>query len=208
MTELDIIRKLKKHVFRQGKNMLIGYMRVSTSDKQQIDLQRDALLASGVDERQIFQDFVSGGSTQNRPGLKEALAYLKKGDTLVVWKLDRLGRSLKDLIEIIENLKRTEIGLKSLTEGMDTTTPQGELFFSIFGALAQFERALIKERVNAGLESSRKRGKIGGRPRAISDEKLEAIKKAIEDGMSIASVCRNFGVKRSTLVDTIKRKQE
>ena len=90
---------------------------------------------------------------------------------------------------------------------MDTTTPQGELFFSIFGALAQFERALIKERVNAGLESARKRGKIGGRPRAISEEKLEAIQKAIEDGMSIASVCRNFGVKRSTLIDTIQRKQ-
>lgn len=180
-------------------------MRVSTSDKQQLDLQRDALIASGVDERQIFEDFVSGGSTQNRLGLKSALAYLKKGDTLVVWKLDRLGRSLKDLIEIVENLKSSEIGLKSLTEGMDTTTPQGELFFSIFGALAQFERALIKERVNAGLEAARKRGKIGGRPRVISIEKLETIKEALKNGMSKSAICRNFEVKRTTLLDSLKR---
>lgn len=183
--------------------MLVGYMRVSTED-QTTQLQKDALLKYGIDNRNIFEDKISG-SKDVRKGLKEALDFLQTGDTLVVWKLDRLGRSLAHLIGIINTLKEKKIGFVSLTEGMDTTTPSGELFFHIFGALAQFERTLIQERVKAGLEAAKTRGRIGGRPRAIDDEKLATIKKALDDGMSKAAICRTFGVKRSTLIDSLRR---
>ena len=185
--------------------MLIGYMRVSTdSDRQSTDLQRDALISAGIDERNIFEDKASGAK-DDRVGLARALEYVKSGDTLVVWKLDRLGRSLQHLIEIVSELKSKDVGFKSLTEGMDTSIPSGELLFHVFGALAQFERSLIKERVNAGLAAARKRGRIGGRPRAIAKEKMEVILEAINNGMSKAAVCRTFEVKRSTLIDTLKR---
>ncbi len=185
--------------------MLIGYMRVSTdSDKQNTDLQRDALLSAGIDERNIYEDKASGAK-DDRIGLQHALAYCKHGDTLVVWKLDRLGRSLAHLIEIVNQLKHKGVGFRSLTEGMDTSIPSGELLFHVFGALAQFERSLIQERVNAGLAAARKRGRIGGRPRAIPQEKLDVILEALKNGMSKAAVCRTFEVKRSTLIDTLKR---
>ncbi|OZA01677.1 MAG: resolvase [Sulfuricurvum sp. 17-40-25] len=185
--------------------MLIGYMRVSTdSDRQSTDLQRDALINAGIDERHIFEDKASG-TKDDRVGLAQALEYVKSGDTLVVWKLDRLGRSLQHLIEIVSELKSKDVGFKSLTEGMDTSIPSGELLFHVFGALAQFERSLIKERVNAGLAAARKRGRIGGRPRAIPKEKMEVILEALNNGMSKAAVCRTFEVKRSTLIDTLKR---
>ncbi|WP_366826229.1 recombinase family protein [Sulfurimonas sp.] len=183
--------------------MLVGYMRVST-EEQTTSLQKDALLKYGVDERNIFADVVSGAS-KNRDGLNAVLEFLKSGDTLVVWKLDRLGRSLAHLISIITSLKEKNIAFVSLTEGMDTTTATGELFFHIFGALAQFERSLIQQRVKAGLESARLRGKSGGRPKAIDDEKLKAIKEALVNGMSKAAICRTFGVKRSTLIDSLRR---
>lgn len=183
--------------------MLIGYMRVSTED-QTTQLQKDALLKYCVDSRNIFEDKISG-SKDIRKGLDNALEFLQSGDTLVVWKLDRLGRSLAHLINIINSLKEKGIGFVSLTEGMDTTTASGELFFHIFGALAQFERSLIQERVKAGLEAAKARGKIGGRPRAIDDEKLTIIQKALDDGMSKAAACRTFGVKRSTLIDSLNR---
>jgi len=186
-------------------DMLIGYMRVSTdSDRQSTDLQRDALISAGIDERNIFEDKASGAK-DDRVGLAQALEYVKSGDTLVVWKLDRLGRSLQHLIEIVNQLKLKNVGFKSLTEGMDTSIPSGELLFHVFGALAQFERSLIKERVNAGLAAARKRGRIGGRPRAIPKEKMEVILEALNNGMSKAAVCRTFEVKRSTLIDTLKR---
>jgi DNA invertase Pin-like site-specific DNA recombinase len=188
-----------KEVFR----MLIGYVRVSTDD-QNLNLQKDALIKYGVDERNIFSDKTSG-SKDKRVGLDKAIEFLKDGDTLVVWKLDRLGRSLAHLIDVITNLKNRNVSFVSITEGMDTTTASGELFFHIFGALAQFERSLIQERVKAGLESAKLRGIRGGRPRAIDDEKMIAIKKALEDGMSKAAVCRTFGVKRSTLIDSLNR---
>jgi DNA invertase Pin-like site-specific DNA recombinase len=185
--------------------MLIGYMRVSTdSDRQVTDLQHDALISTGVDERNIFEDKASG-SKDDRVGLTQALEYVKEGDVLVVWKLDRLGRSLPHLIEIVSHLKSKGVGFKSLTEGMDTSIPSGELLFHIFGALAQFERSLIQERVNAGLAAARKRGRIGGRPRAIPQEKMDAILEAVNNGMSKATVCRTFEVKRSTLIDTLNR---
>ena len=188
-----------KEVFR----MLIGYVRVSTDD-QNLNLQKDALIKYGVDERNIFSDKTSG-SKDKRVGLDKAIEFLKDGDTLVVWKLDRLGRSLAHLIDVITNLKNRNVSFVSITEGMDTTTASGELFFHIFGALAQFERSLIQERVKAGLESAKLRGIRGGRPRSIDDEKMIAIKKALEDGMSKAAVCRTFGVKRSTLIDSLNR---
>jgi DNA invertase Pin-like site-specific DNA recombinase len=141
----------------------------------------------------------------NRPGLAQALAFVRPGDVLVVWKLDRLGRSLTHLIEIVNSLKANRVAFRSLTEGMDTTTASGELFFHVFGALAQYERALIKERVTAGLVAARHRGRIGGRPPVISPEKLEAIVESVRGGMSKAAVCRAFGVKRTTLIETLRR---
>jgi len=185
--------------------MLVGYMRVSSdSDRQSTDLQRDALLSAGVDARHLFEDHASGAK-DDRPGLTQALGFVCSGDVLVVWKLDRLGRSLSHLLTIINTLKEKEVAFRSLTEGMDTTKPSGELLFHVFGALSQYERALIQERVVAGLAAAKRRGRIGGRPPAIVGEKLEAILAALDGGMSKAAVCRNFGVKRSTLIDTLAR---
>ena len=185
--------------------MLIGYMRASTdSDRQVLDLQRDALLSAGVDERHLFEDRVSG-SRGDRVGLAKALAFLRPGDCLVVWKLDRLGRSLPHLLTTVTDLKTRGIAFRSLTEQMDTTTPQGEFLFHVFGALAQFERSLIQERVQAGLAAARRRGRRGGRPFAIDAEKLGAVITALNGGATKAAVCRTFGVKRSTLIDSLAR---
>lgn len=180
-------------------------MRVSSdSDRQSTDLQRDALLSAGVDARHLFEDRASGAK-DDRPGLTRALDFVCSGDVLVVWKLDRLGRSLSHLLTIINTLKEKEVAFRSLTEGMDTTKPSGELLFHVFGALSQNERALIQERVVAGLAAAKRRGRLGGRPLVIVGEKLEAIIEALDGGMSKAAVCRNFGVKRSTLIDTLAR---
>ena len=185
--------------------MLVGYMRVSSdSDRQTTNLQRDALLAAGVDSRHLFEDHASG-AVDDRLGLSQALAFVKAGDVLVVWKLDRLGRSLPHLLTIVNALKDKQVAFRSLTEGMDTTTPSGELLFHVFGALAQYERALTRERVVAGLAAAKRRGRIGGRPLAIVGEKLDTILAALRGGMSKAAVCRNFGVKRTTLIETLAR---
>jgi DNA invertase Pin-like site-specific DNA recombinase len=185
--------------------MLVGYMRVSSDiDRQTTALQRDALLAAGVDARHLFEDQASG-ARDDRPGLKTCLDFLKAGDTLVVWKLDRLGRSLPHLLDIVAGLRNDGIAFWSLTEGMDTHTPQGEFLFQIFGALAQYERALTRERVCAGLAAARRRGRRGGRPTAIAPEKLEAVISALDGGASKAAVCRTFGIARSTLIDTLAR---
>jgi DNA invertase Pin-like site-specific DNA recombinase len=185
--------------------MLIGYMRVSSdSDRQTTALQRDALTAAGVDPRHLFEDKASG-ARDDRPGLQSCLDYVKDGDTLVVWKLDRLGRSLPHLLDIVASLREKGVAFRSLTEGMDTETPHGELLFQIFGALAQYERALTRERVQAGLAAARRRGKRGGRPAAIEAEKLEAVISALDAGTSKAAVCRTFGIARSTLLDTLAR---
>ena len=185
--------------------MLVGYMRVSSdSDRQTTALQRDALIAAGVDARHLFEDKASG-ARDDRPGLKTCLDFLKAGDTLVVWKLDRLGRSLPHLLDIVAGLRDGGVAFRSLTEGMDTNTPHGELLFHIFGALAQYERALTRERVQAGLAAARRRGRRGGRPTAIAPEKLEAVISALDGGASKAAVCRTFGIARSTLVDTLAR---
>jgi len=185
--------------------MLIGYMRVSTSgDRQVLDLQRDALIAAGVDARHLFEDRVTG-SRGDRVGLTKALAFLEPGDCLVVWKLDRLGRSLPHLLATVTALKNRGIAFRSLTEQMDTTTPQGEFLFHIFGSLAQFERSLIQERVQAGLAAARRRGRHGGRPTALDTEKLAAVTAALDAGATKAAVCRTFGIKRSTLIDSLAR---
>ena len=185
--------------------MLIGYMRVSSeSDRQSTDLQRDALLAAGVDSRHLFEDHASG-AVDERDGLAQALSFVKSGDVLVVWKLDRLGRSLPHLLTIVNELKEKQVAFRSLTEGMDTTTASGELLFHVFGALAQYERALTRERVIAGLAAAKRRGRIGGRPPAIVGEKLDAILTALRAGMCKSAVCRNFGVKRTTLIETLAR---
>ena len=167
-------------------------------------MQRDALLAAGVDARHLYEDRASGAK-DDRVGLAEVLAFVRPGDVLVVWKLDRLGRSLSHLLEIVNTLKNRQVSFRSLTEGMDTTTASGELLFHVFGALAQYERALIQERVVAGLSAAKRRGRIGGRPKAIVGEKLDAIVVALNAGMSKAAVCRNFSVKRTTLIDTLAR---
>jgi DNA invertase Pin-like site-specific DNA recombinase len=185
--------------------MMVGYMRVSSDgDRQVLDLQRDALLAAGVDARHLFEDRASG-SRDDRAGLAAALAFLRPGDCLVVWKLDRLGRSLPHLLAVVNDLKARGVAFRSLTEAMDTTTPQGELLFHVFGALAQFERSLTQERVMAGLAAARRRGRRGGRPAAIGAETLAAIIAALEGGASKAAVCRTYGVRRSTLIDTLAR---
>jgi DNA invertase Pin-like site-specific DNA recombinase len=141
--------------------MLVGYMRISSdTDRQTIDLQRDALLEAGVDPRQLFADQASG-ARDDRPGLQQALAYVPPGDCLVVWKLDRLGRSLPHLLQIVTTLHARGGAFRSLTEQMDTTTPQGAFLFSVFGALAQYEHALTQERIKAGLAAATRRGKRG-----------------------------------------------
>src|SRR5438105_4145918 len=148
--------------------MLIGYARVSTSD-QTLNLQKDALENIGCTK--IFTDVISGATTE-RQGLDEALSYVREGDTLVVWRLDRLGRSLKHLIETITNLNNRKIGFKSIQENIDTTTSGGKLIFHIFGALAEFERDIIRERTKAGLQAARARGRLGGRPKSLTPKQV------------------------------------
>src|SRR5258708_6124390 len=149
--------------------MLVGYARVSTGE-QNLDLQRDALTKAGCD--QIFTDEMSGAKAE-RPGLTEAFKFTRTGDTLVVWRLDRLGRSLKDLIGRMEELRQRAIGFKSLHESIDTTSPAGKLQFHIFSALAEFERDLIRERTMAGLRAARARGRVGGRKPTMTPEKIK-----------------------------------
>jgi DNA invertase Pin-like site-specific DNA recombinase len=149
--------------------MLIGYARVSTHD-QTLNLQLDALKQAGCEK--LFTDHISGTKAE-RPGLHDAISHLKAEDTLVVWRLDRLGRSLRHLIDTIKGLETRGIGFKSLQENIDTTTSGGKLIFHIFGSPAEFERDLIRERTQAGLEAARARGKVGGRPRALSAKKAE-----------------------------------
>jgi DNA invertase Pin-like site-specific DNA recombinase len=178
--------------------MQIGYARVSTDD-QTLNLQLDALTTAGCDR--IFRDTFSGAKA-DRPGLSQALDHLRPGDTLVVWRLDRLGRSLRHLIETITALEQRGIGFRSLTESIDTTTPGGKLIFHIFGALAEFERDLIRERTNAGLVAARARGRTGGRPKVKAfqySRKLAAARRLFAEGQtSIATICATFGISKST----------
>ncbi len=179
--------------------MLVGYARVSTTD-QTLALQQDALKQAGCDR--LFTDTVSGSHVV-RPGLDEALGFVRPGDTLVVWRLDRLGRSLRHLIDTISLVQERGIGFKSLQEQIDTTTSGGKLVFHVFGALAEFERDLIRERTRAGLLAARARGRLGGHPRALAlntPRKVRIAQALYNDkSNSIADICRTLRISRATL---------
>jgi DNA invertase Pin-like site-specific DNA recombinase len=184
--------------------MLIGYARVSTDD-QKLNLQQDALHTAGCEK--IFEDYISGARA-TRPGLTSALEMARSGDTLVVWRLDRLGRSLKDLIQLTETLKQRSIGLQSLQESIDTTTSSGQLIFHLFGALAEFERNLIRERTNAGLVAARARGRLGGRPKALDLNKRQLAVKLYNDRQhSIDEICQMMGISKPTLYNYVAEGQ-
>ncbi len=174
--------------------MLVGYARVSTED-QNLELQLDALKQAGAEK--VFTDKVS--SVKNRPGLEEALAYVRQGDVLVVWKLDRLGRTVKGLIDLVASLQERGVQFRSLTDGIDTSTPAGRFFFHVMAALAEMERELIRERTNAGLASARARGRQGGRKPKMSESKIAAAKQLLDAGRPAQEVADNLGVSRATL---------
>lgn len=175
---------------------LIGYARVSTRD-QTVAAQLDALRKTEC--ARIFQETASGANS-DRPQLVAALDYMREGDTLVVWKFDRLARSLKQLIATVEELERRGIGFRSLTEAVDTTTPSGRLVFQLFGALAEFERNVMRERTRAGLDAARARGKMGGRPAKLKEEDLKAAKALLADPeINVSDVAQRLGVSSATL---------
>jgi len=183
--------------------MLIGYMRVSKADgSQALDLQKDALMKAGVSSHRIYEDLASG-RFDDRPGLTSCLKALQPGNTLVVWKLDRLGRNLRHLVSTVDDLKTRNIGFKVLAgQGaeIDTTTSQGKMVFGIFASLAEFERELIIERTKAGLASARARGRLGGRPRKMDVTTLRMAMNAMEDNKSVAmEVARRLGITTTTL---------
>jgi DNA invertase Pin-like site-specific DNA recombinase len=176
--------------------MRIGYARVSTSD-QNLDLQKDALERAGCEK--IIEDTISG-KTESRSGLDRLKELLREGDVLVVWRLDRLGRSLKHLIELTAELEKRKIGFQSLQEAIDTTSPGGKLVFHIFGALAEFERNLISERTKAGLDAARARGRKGGRPKKLgSEQRAVALDLYNQKKHGVEEICRSLGITKPTL---------
>ena len=192
--------------------MLIGYARVSKADgSQTTDLQRDALLAAGVSEEHIYQDLASG-KIDDRPGLTHCLKALRKNDTLVIWKLDRLGRDLRHLINTVSDLTDREVGLKVLTghgAAIDTTTAAGKLVFGIFAALAEFEREMIKERTLAGMASARARGRKGGRPHKMTTAKLRLAMASLGNvETKIGPLCEELGITKQTLYRHVSPKGE
>jgi len=175
--------------------MLIGYARVSTVD-QHLDLQKEALKQAGC--AKIYEDTMSG-LRANRPGLDQAVEHLREGDTFVVWKLDRLGRNVKNLIEFVNSLEKNNVNFKSLTDHIDTSTPIGRFFFNIMASLAQMERELIIERTHAGLKTARQQGRIGGRKRRMTVSKVESAKKLLANGKPPREVANDLGVSVPTL---------
>lgn len=182
--------------------MLLGYARVSTDD-QNLDLQRDALEAAGCER--MFEDMASGAKA-DRIGLAALMTVLRAGDTVVIWRLDRLGRSLKNLIELVERLEAANVGLRSLQENIDTTSSGGRLVFHLFGALAEFERNLVRERTLAGLAAARARGRMGGRPKRLDPAKLAlALRLHSEDKHTIREICQMMGISKSTLYNYLSK---
>ncbi len=181
---------------------VIGYVRVSTKD-QNSESQEEALRRAGC--ARIYRDIASGALSE-RSGLEQCLEDLTEGDTLIVWKLDRLGRSLPHLVQTVTLLKEKGVGFRSMTEGVvDTTNPAGELIFSVFAALAQFERGLIRERTQAGLDAAREKGRVGGRPSlSKGDRKVQLAQEMTEKGMKMKDVCLALGISRSTYYRYLK----
>jgi DNA invertase Pin-like site-specific DNA recombinase len=183
--------------------MRVGYARVSTHE-QTLDLQQDALKKAGCEK--VFSDTVTGAQLE-RNGLKEALQFMRAGDILVVWKLDRLGRSLRHLIDTVRQLEDEGKEFQSITERIDTTTPGGKLIFHIFGALAEFERDLIRERTLAGLASARTRGKVGGRPRRLSMKQIDILRSLYQNKRnSIPDILKSLHISKTTLYRYVRRK--
>jgi DNA invertase Pin-like site-specific DNA recombinase len=191
--------------------MLIGYARVSTRE-QNLDLQLDALKNAGCKPDYVFTDKISTSKpNSDRAGLEGTMSHLRKGDTLVIWRLDRLGRTLKELIDLVNDLNRRGVGFKSCMENLDTTTPGGMLIFHIFGALAEFERAVIKERTNAGLQAARARGRLGGRPKlqTLDPKKIALAKKLYaERNMLVKEICNTLHIGKSTLYRYVGASQD
>ena len=187
-------------------NINVGYARVST-DEQLLDLQLGALKKYGCGK--IYQEHISGGrGRKERPQLADCLSNIRSGDTLVVWRLDRLGRSLKDLIEIVGELDRLGVGLVSLRENIDTTSATGRLIFHVFASLAQFERELIQERTKAGVEAARARGRKGGRPQKLNDREKAMVRTLMADPKnSVQDIAKQFGVSRSMLYRVVQEVQ-
>jgi DNA invertase Pin-like site-specific DNA recombinase len=182
--------------------MLVGYARVSTLD-QNLDLQEVALRKAGCER--IFTDIASGAQA-TRQGLEEGLNFMRAGDTLVIWRLDRLGRSLKRLIDLVMTLQTRDVGLWSLQERLDTSTPGGKLIFHVFGALAEFERDLIRERTMAGLAAARARGRHGGRPKAMSAKQVAMATALRQDpNTTIDDICQTLGISRATFYRHVSR---
>lgn len=179
---------------------LMGYARVSTTE-QSLAPQTDALRAAGCET--IFEDCASGARAE-RPGLAEALAHVRRGDTLVVWKLDRLGRSMAHLIETVRMLEDRGVGFRSLTEGVDTTTSGGTLVFHLFGALAQFERDLIRERTRAGLKAAEARGRKGGRKPVVTAEKLTRARALVASGLTVREASARLKIGKTSLYEALR----
>lgn len=185
--------------------MLVGYARVSTGE-QNLDMQLDALKKAECEK--VFSDELSGAKS-DRPGLIEAFKFVRTGDTLVVWRLDRLGRSLRDLLTRVEELRQREIGFKSLHENIDTTSPAGKLQFHIFSALAEFERDLIRERTMAGLRAARARGRKGGRKQQMTADKIKVAASLMKDkSNSVKDICQTLKISRTTLYRYVSPKGE
>ena len=184
--------------------MKVGYARVSTND-QHLRMQEDALKSAGCEE--IYHDIASGVKTE-RPGLEDALAYLREGDALVVWKLDRLGRSIQHLIQTVKALSERQIGFKSLQENIDTTTSGGKLIFHIFSALAEFERDLIQERTQAGLKAARARGRMGGRPPLLDEKQVEKmLSRYDEQKLTVEEICKIHSISRPSFYNYLKKRR-
>jgi len=186
-----------------GTGMLVGYARVSTQD-QNLELQLDALNSAGCEK--VYQDKASGAKT-DRPGLDDLLAFIRDGDTLVVWRLDRLGRTLRHLIETVADLEERGIGFRSLQESIDTTTSSGKLIFHVFSALAEFERTLIRERTQAGLTAARARGRKGGRPRKLDSAQVKLLYQLYDEReRTVREICRLLKISKPTLYDYLDRR--
>lgn len=184
--------------------MKVGYCRISTHD-QHLAMQQDALRKAGCEE--IYSDIASGAKSE-RPGLEQAISFLREGDTLVVWQLDRLGRSIQNLIQTVQSLNNRQIGFQSLRENIDTTTSGGKLVFHIFGALAEFERELIRERTNAGLKAARARGRLGGRPPLLDNRQIDRLVELYDEGRSsVNEICKIFGISRPSFYNYLNKRK-